>query len=109
MYAPVCTCEGKQAGNECTGQSGGFDVNAKGGCTPPQNMFGCGQLFCTTGKQYCEVIGSDVGGYPDSFACKSVPTACASAPSCACLTSEMCGAMCKADAAGNFQLTCPGG
>ena len=47
LYAPVCTCEGKVAGNECSGQSGGWDVSAKGGCTPPQDLFACGHLFCT--------------------------------------------------------------
>ncbi|MBK8995622.1 MAG: hypothetical protein IPM35_07735 [Myxococcales bacterium] len=109
LYAPVCTCDGKVAGNECAGQSGGWDVAAKGGCAPPQDMFACGQLFCMTGQQYCEVVTSDVGGYPDSFACKELPSACGSAPSCGCLKDQMCGDLCKTDAGGNFVLTCPGG
>lgn len=109
LYAPVCTCEGKQAGNACAGQSAGWDVNAKGGCTPPQDMFGCGQLYCMKGKQYCQVLGSDVAGYPDDFACKDLPAGCGSAPSCGCVSGEMCGSLCKPDAEGNLQLICPGG
>lgn len=109
MYAPVCTCEGKVAGNECSGQSGGWDVSAKGGCTPPQDLFACGHLFCMAQQQYCQIQLSDVGGYPDTFACKVLPAACGSVPSCGCVASEPCGGMCKADAAGNPTVSCPGG
>ncbi len=109
LYAPVCTCDGQQAGNACAGQSGGQDVSAEGGCPAPQGMFGCGPIFCTVGQQYCQMAISDVGGYPNEFACKALPTACGSSPSCACLKSESCGDMCKADSAGNLQVTCPGG
>jgi len=108
-YAPVCTCAGNEAGNECEGQSGGFDVNAKGGCTPPQGKFVCGQVFCNTGKQYCEIAVSDVGGWPDGYTCKDIPTTCGTTPSCTCLKDQPCGFMCEADASGNFVLTCPGG
>jgi hypothetical protein len=109
LYAPVCTCDGKQAGNQCAGQSGGQDVNAKGGCSAPQGTFACGSSFCTSGQQYCQIVISDVGGIPDEFSCKPLPTGCGSAPSCACLEKQPCGDFCKADSAGNFTLTCPGG
>lgn len=109
LYAPVCTCEGQVAGNACAGRAGGHDVSAKGDCKAPPDTFSCGPSFCMVGAQYCQVQISDVGGYPDEFACKSIPAACGTSPSCACLKSEPCGEMCKADSSGNLRVTCPGG
>lgn len=109
IYAPVCTCAGAEAGNECSAYSDGSDLNGNGGCKPPVGMFECGQQFCATGNQYCEVIGSDLGGYPDTYTCKQLPAGCAAGVSCDCLKAEQCGSVCKADASGNYQLTCLGG
>lgn len=109
LYAPVCGCDGNVAGNECSAQSAGQDVSAKGGCTPPSGTFGCGMLFCNVGTQYCQHSVSDVGGWPDSFSCNELPSSCGSAASCACLAGETCGTWCDTDAGGNLKLTCPGG
>ena len=109
MYAPICACDGSVAGNECAAQSGGSDVNGKGGCKPPQAMFACGQIFCSVAQQYCERATSDVGGWPDSYSCKTLPAACATAPSCGCLMNEPCGTLCEGDSMGNLTVTCPGG
>lgn len=109
LYAPVCTCEGKQAGNDCAAYSGGTDVNQAGGCTPPQGMFPCGYQFCSVGSQYCQVATSDVGGEPNNYTCKQLPAGCGANPGCGCVANESCGSWCALDGSGNLTLTCPGG
>lgn len=108
-YAPVCTCDQSVVGNECAAQSVGKDVSGVGGCKPPESMFACGPVFCSAGQQYCQRVTSDIGGWPDDYACLLMPSACGAAPSCACLAQEPCGSMCEANAQGNLTLTCPGG
>lgn len=109
LYAPVCACDGSVAGNQCGAQMSGYDVDARGTCTPPADMFACGTRFCWTGQQYCFVVISDVGGIPNEYACKTFPAACGNSASCSCLSNEPCGDICQADASGNLTLTCPGG
>jgi hypothetical protein len=84
-------------------------MNDLGGCTPPAGMYGCGAGFCQLGAEYCELDGSDVATIPSTYTCKPLPTACGTAPSCACLSSVQCGNFCMSIADGGLQVTCPGG
>lgn len=108
-YAPVCTCDGTVAPNDCAGYTAGNDIAANAKCAPPDNTFACGNVFCETGFQYCQRAVSDVGGEPDSYSCKPVPESCGKTPTCACLASEPCGQWCEVAALAELTLTCPGG
>lgn len=108
IYQPTCGCDGQVHGNGCDANASGTDANDLGGCTPPAGMFGCGAIFCQLGSQYCEEDGSDTGG-PSFFSCKPLPAGCGSAPSCACLSSVVCGTACMPTADGGLQVTCFGG
>jgi hypothetical protein len=107
VIAPVCGCDGVVYDNECAAQQNGADINLNGGCTAPQGTFGCGAAFCNIQTQYCEVIGSDVGGEPNVYSCKPLPSPVCS--SCDCLASEPCGETCMGGPQTGFTLTCPGG
>lgn len=109
LYAPVCTCNGTQAGNECGAYAGGVDVSVLGNCPPPPDTFACGSKFCDGTFQYCLHSVSDVGGIPDSYSCEPIPAGCASKATCACVKQQPCGDWCTTDGAGNVTLTCPGG
>lgn len=109
IYAPVCTCDGTVAANDCDAAASGNDVSILGGCTAPDGMFACGIGFCDKSMYYCRKSLSDVGGVPDSYSCEALPAACSGgAPTCDCLAAETCGDMCS-EADGGFTLTCPGG
>lgn len=109
LYAPVCACNGMTYGNECDANAAGFDVAASGGCPAPQGMFACGTQFCQHGTQYCRRDISDVGGFPDGFSCHTLPAACGTVPSCACVRAETCGSSCEATAASDLTVSCAGG
>jgi hypothetical protein len=100
-WEPVCGCDGRVRKFDC----GDVDLGPASNCI----MFPCGGLDCDIATQYCERQVSDVGGIPDGYACKPLPAACAGAPSCACVRSETCGAMCKGTGSLGMILTCPGG
>ncbi len=108
LYAPVCACNGSVAGNSCSAMASGSDVNKNGTCSPPEDTFSCGDVFCAYGTEYCLRGVSDVGGEPDSYSCHVIPTGCSPA-SCGCMTNEPCGQWCDAAADGSITLTCPGG
>lgn len=109
IYAPVCTCDGTVAPNDCDAAANGNDVSILGGCTPPDGMFACGIGFCDASMYYCQKSLSDVGGVPDSYTCAPLPDACNPGPAtCACLAGVACGDMC-AEADGGLTVTCPGG
>ena len=52
----------------------------------PAPCFSCGDLFCQTNAQYCEVTAGS--GATASFRCGDTPAACRTAATCACLVSE---------------------
>jgi hypothetical protein len=108
-YAPVCTCDGTIASNECAGYTAGNDIDAENDCPPPTNTFACGNVFCQVGFEYCQRAVSDVGGEPDTYACKPVPDSCGKTPICSCLVNEPCGQWCQSSGLAQLMLTCPGG
>ncbi len=103
---PVCGCDGTVHSNSCDAASLGVDLSQVGGCTTPEGRFDCGEQFCSDDVEYCQRQVSDIAGFADDFACRSMPLDCTD---CACLTGEPCGDMCSVDGAGNVTLTCPGG
>lgn len=107
LYAPVCGCDGQVHGNECDAASAGVDVNADGGCAPPEGYFTCGFRFCDLALAYCRVGISDTDD-PDTFECVPLPGGCDPA-TCECVAGELCGELCELDAGGGITVTCPGG
>jgi hypothetical protein len=103
----VCGCDRVIYLGECLAASAGTDVADDGFCTPPQNDFACGHVFCDPATQYCEETLDDTGG-ANNYVCIDLPAACNGTGSCACLAGETCGTQCSATGTG-FTLTCPGG
>lgn len=109
LFAPVCGCDGVVHSNECDANAAGVDVDANGSCPTPAGQFACGSRTCDTAIEYCERGVSDIGGEPDTFVCKPLPSSCGATPSCGCLTQEPCGSFCDGTPTGGLRLTCPGG
>jgi len=105
----VCACNGVVFNNACEAQAAGYDVQALGGCTPPDGQFACGPGFCAEGGEYCQVQLNDVAGQPHIYSCKPLPANCVTAgATCSCLSGAPCGDNCQQTET-NFTLTCPGG
>jgi hypothetical protein len=100
-WAPVCDCQGNVHPFSC----GEFDTAPPERCT----VFPCGASQCNIATQYCARQVSDLGGVPDSYLCKPLPASCAGSPSCACVRSEPCAAMCQGTGSLGMLVTCPGG
>jgi hypothetical protein len=109
-YAPVCGCDGQVHSNACAANMAGVDLDASGDCETPSGFFRCGDRFCDLGFEYCQVQGSDVGGFGHGYACIS-PAACADQViTCDCLTEEVCFEFgCSPTADGGVEIVCPGG
>lgn len=107
---PVCGCDGVVYVNDCGAGLAGIDVREANDCTPPDGTFACGYLFCDPLESYCRVSTSDVGGYPNGYACNPLPQACGDAPSCECLADEPCADFgCEESPEGGLTIVCPGG
>lgn len=109
VFAPVCGCDGVVHSNQCDASAAGVDVDASGSCPTTPGQFACGFRTCDVANQYCERGVSDIGGEPDSFICKPLPTSCGATPTCSCVTQEPCGSFCDPTPSGGLRLTCPGG
>jgi hypothetical protein len=105
---PVCGCDGQVHGSVCDANAVGIDVDASHRCPVPPGVFACGFRECNLGGAYCEVIGSDIGGEPDTFTCKGMPM-CPGPATCGCLGNEPCGSNCSGDEQKGFVLVCLGG
>lgn len=109
LYAPVCTCGGTVAGNECGAYAAGTDIASNGNCMAPDaGLFACGEKFCHGDTEYCQRSTSDVGGEPTTYACRLLPDGCGDVGSCDCLDEEPCAELCE-PTNGGITLTCPGG
>jgi hypothetical protein len=109
VAVPTCGCDGVVYGQDCEAYMAGTDLDALGGCPVPQGMFACGYTQCSLASQYCQRQVSDVGGEPDGYDCRPLPTCPSQFPTCACLAGEPCGAMCSGMGTTGLTLTCPGG
>lgn len=74
---------------------------------PPAGMFGCGNILCRVGMEYCELTFSDVPT-PDSATCRSRATCGAGAVTCDCVSPHPCGG-CEVRDANTVSFRCPGG
>ncbi len=107
---PSCGCDGQFYGNPCHTAEQGVDISNLEICTPPLDMVPCGWTFCPYGTHYCQVLISDVAGYPDECACPPLPPGCGgSGATCSCMTNVPCGDWCEQDPDGSITVTCPGG
>ncbi|AKF09409.1 hypothetical protein [Sandaracinus amylolyticus] len=71
---------------------------------PPCTPFECGpELRCAVEFEYCERVRSDVGGFPDDYACRALPASCSS---CDCLPES---GTCERGSEGGLTVTFPGG
>jgi len=109
VFEPVCGCDNQIHGNSCEASAAGVDLNAFGSCPLEAGSFACGFRQCRITDQYCQRIGSDIGGEPDSFGCNQVPSCPSQLPTCACLAAEPCSENCTGDGATGLTLTCLGG
>src|SRR5688572_29259667 len=85
QFEPVCGCDGITHSNECSANAAGTDVSAIGSCPVPAGQFACGSRTCEIDTQYCQRGVSDIGGEPDSFECRPLPSSCGAGASCGCL------------------------
>lgn len=107
---PACGCDGVVYSDACAASLVGVDVDEGNACTPPGGFFECGHVFCDPAVAYCQVSTSDIGGFPNGYACLPLPGDCGDAPSCDCLADEPCAEFsCEPTADGGLLIICPGG
>lgn len=93
---PVCACDGKVYGNECTANVAGVDTTPNSNCVPPTGKFACGETFCSLATEYCTIVNADPSLSPStpgasaSADCHPLPAACGTTPSCGCLAQVSC-------------------
>jgi hypothetical protein len=100
QYCPATGTAGAAGGAGAGGAGGRGGAGGGGGASAA----GCSG--CNYATQYCAVtVGGPVGAQP-SYQCASLPAACASDPSCACLSGKVgCGNLCS-QADGGVTITC---
>lgn len=108
---------GAEAAGGAGGVSGeGGGMSGAGGEGGSSSTFGCGQAFCDTATEFCQVVLPGVPGDP-SYACKPLPAACEADLTCTCLEPfacepycsgpDGCGASCSAGGDGSLTAMCP--
>ena len=105
MVDRVCGCDGQIHSSPCVAASAGVDVNDQGGCAPPAGTFACGPRFCTQGTQFCERMFGGPVGAAGTYTCRTLPPACGSPATCACLSGTTCG-NCTMTVAGDLTTSC---
>lgn len=109
MPAAQCRCFGSRPGCSCgpsgwacpdAGTDAGADASADGGRT-----FACGGVLrCDLATQYCTAFsGGVMSGI--RYVCTTLPEACGSAPSCACMGSMSGPEVCRQEPDGSIFIT----
>jgi len=93
----------------CDAAAAGVDVDIDNACTPPLDMFPCGEKFCAALTEVCRIQVSDVSGFPDTFECEALDPGCNGSASCDCYTMDPCGGQFCELRGSDLYLTCPGG
>ncbi|HKP63737.1 MAG TPA: Kazal-type serine protease inhibitor domain-containing protein [Polyangiales bacterium] len=89
IYQPVCGCDDRTYGNECSAHAAGVSVVSKGECKPSGGDQSCGGLLgkgCPN-AQFCDYPPDAICGAADATGiCRDKPTACTFeyAPVCGC-------------------------
>jgi hypothetical protein len=85
---------GAGGGSGGSGGAGGGGGSAVGGCAA-----------CNYAAQYCSVTVGGGVGLPPSYQCQPLPAACATNPTCACLSGKACTNQCT-ETDGGVTATC---
>jgi len=67
----------------------------------------CEEAACDAETQYCQFLGSDVIGEPDSASCVEIPAECEATPTCECIHGDAFGTCSVED--GLVVVVIPGG
>lgn len=82
----ACGCDGAVHESRCAAAMVGLDVQSVRACTAPEGMFACGDRYCRSGSQYCEMNWA--GGASDhDWRCQGLGCE-GEAQGCACLPEE---------------------
>lgn len=108
---PVCGCDNEVYDSVCQANAAGVDVAADdSGCPALNGFFACGDQWCSSLLEYCELWHSDVGDEPDVYYCLPFPDACAGMGmtlGCECLAWSMLGECFGCEAVdGGYILNC---